>query len=80
MARKVWNFEIYTFVYTKVQKKSEITKKKIWIHSIQILIWTLTGLKMVQNGLKLYKMVQNCNFARQTRKLPVKMTGMTGPS
>ena len=42
MARKVWNFEIsYTFVYTKVQKKSEIKKKKIWIH---ILIWALTGL------------------------------------
>ena len=44
MARKVWNFEIsYTFVYTKVQKKSEIKKKKIWI---QILIWILTGLIM----------------------------------
>ena len=35
----------------------------------------------VQNGLKLYKMVQNCLFfTRQTSKLPVKMTGMTGPS
>ena len=30
MARKVWNFEIsYTFVYTKVQKKSEIKKKNL---------------------------------------------------
>ena len=29
MERKVWNFEIsYTFVYTKVQKKFEIKKKK----------------------------------------------------
>ena len=30
MAKKVWNFEIsYTFVYTKVPKKSEIKKKNL---------------------------------------------------
>ena len=52
MARKVWNFEIsYTFVYTKVQRKSEIKKKKYWI---QILIWTLTGLLIIFFYLILY--------------------------
>ena len=36
---------------------------------------------MTQNGLKLYKMVQNGFLSlRQKQKLPVKITGMTGPS
>ena len=39
--------------------------------------------KMAQNGLKLYNLVKNGKFlvfARQKCKLPVKMTGMMGPS
>ena len=37
--------------------------------------------KMVWYELKLYKMIQNGSFLpRQTQKLPVKMTGMTGPT